>query len=203
MRSRWTCRQATVVTLYLLNEGNLKLRPTLQSKLRPGARIVSHQFGMGNWPPTRTEAFTDSLGAKSDHLPLADRQIAGYPARMPFALHPQLAADTFDVTRLALSAVRLMNDRTWPWLVLVPEREGAVELIDLDAEERPILIEEIALASTVLRDLFRPDKLNVAALGNQVGQLHVHVIARRYQDPAWPRPVWGTHAPVAYGDHDA
>jgi diadenosine tetraphosphate (Ap4A) HIT family hydrolase len=121
---------------------------------------------------------------------------------MAFALHPQLTADTIEVTRLTVSAVRLMNDRTWPWLVLVPEREDATELIDLDAADRRIVIEEIAIASTVLRDLFQPDKLNVAALGNQVGQLHVHVIARRFHDPAWPRPVWGTHPPVPYAAHD-
>jgi len=121
---------------------------------------------------------------------------------MPFALHPQLAADTLEVTRLVLSSVRLMNDRTWPWLVLVPEREDAVELIDLVADDREILMEEIALASTVLRDLFQPNKLNVAALGNQVGQLHVHVIARRHQDAAWPRPVWGTQPPAPYSAHD-
>jgi diadenosine tetraphosphate (Ap4A) HIT family hydrolase len=121
---------------------------------------------------------------------------------MAFSIHPRLAADTVPVTSLGLSSVRLMNDRLWPWLVLVPEREGLVELIDLGPEERQLLIEEIALASSVLRVLFQPDKLNVAALGNQVSQLHVHVIARRRQDPAWPRPVWGVQAPVAYGVHD-
>lgn len=121
---------------------------------------------------------------------------------MPFVLHPQLAADTIEVTRLVLSSVRLMNDRSWPWLILVPERRDLVELIDLAAADRRILIEEVALASSVLRDLFQPDKLNVAALGNQVGQLHVHVIARRHRDAAWPRPIWGTQPPVAYSARD-
>jgi len=121
---------------------------------------------------------------------------------MAFVLHPQLAADTLPVTQLALSSVYLMNDRAWPWLVLVPEREDLVELTDLEPDERRVLVEEIALASKVLRDLYQPDKLNVAALGNQVHQLHVHVIARHHHDPAWPRPVWGTQGPTPYKARD-
>jgi diadenosine tetraphosphate (Ap4A) HIT family hydrolase len=121
---------------------------------------------------------------------------------MPYVLSPQLAADTVRVTTLPLCDVRLMKDRSWPWLVLVPERDALVELLDLDVEDRRALIEEIALASSVLRDLFQPDKLNVAALGNQVSQLHVHVIARSHHDPAWPRPIWGTVVPVEYRPHE-
>jgi diadenosine tetraphosphate (Ap4A) HIT family hydrolase len=120
---------------------------------------------------------------------------------MSFTLHPQLEADTIEVLRLPLSRVRLMNDRTWPWLLLVPEREGMTEVFELDADERRIFIEEIALAATVLRDLFQPNKINVAALGNQVSQLHCHVIARFHNDPAWPRPVWGVLPPTPYEPH--
>jgi diadenosine tetraphosphate (Ap4A) HIT family hydrolase len=121
---------------------------------------------------------------------------------MPFLLHPQLEADTIEIARLPLSVVRLMNDRTWPWLVLVPERPDAVEILDLDRGDRRQLMDEVALASAVLRDLFQPQKLNVAALGNQVAQLHVHVIARFLHDPAWPRPVWGVVAPEPYRPHE-
>lgn len=121
---------------------------------------------------------------------------------MAFLLHPQLENDTVDVVRLPLSHVRLMNDRTWPWLVLVPAREQTTELFELDADERRLFVEEIALASTVLRGLFQPHKINVAALGNQVPQLHCHVIARFHHDPAWPRPVWGVQAPVPYEPHE-
>lgn len=121
---------------------------------------------------------------------------------MDFVLHPQLAADTIEVARLELSVVRLMDDRTWPWLVLVPARPDAIELIDLSDAERHRLMDEISLASTVIRDLFQPDKINVAALGNQVSQLHVHVIARFRRDPAWPRPVWGTAARAPYRPHE-
>jgi diadenosine tetraphosphate (Ap4A) HIT family hydrolase len=117
---------------------------------------------------------------------------------MAFLLHPRLEGDTIEVLRLPLSIVRLMNDRRWPWLVLVPAREGLTELFELDAADRRLFVEEIALASTVLRDLFQPHKINVAALGNQVPQLHGHVIARFHHDPAWPRPIWGLQPPIPY-----
>jgi diadenosine tetraphosphate (Ap4A) HIT family hydrolase len=107
-----------------------------------------------------------------------------------FELDEHLEGDSVPVWDLPLSTVRLMNERSWPWLILVPRRPGLIELIDLDAEGRARLMEEIARAAEVLRALYRPDKLNVAALGNVVHQLHVHVIARFRTDPAWPRPIW-------------
>jgi diadenosine tetraphosphate (Ap4A) HIT family hydrolase len=117
---------------------------------------------------------------------------------MPFTLHPTLARDTVEVIRLPLCRVLLMNDRRFPWLVLVPEREDVREILDLPPADRAVLIEEIAQASAVLRSLFQPDKLNVGALGNIVPQLHIHVIARFAADSAWPGPVWGSGAPLAY-----
>lgn len=107
-----------------------------------------------------------------------------------FELDKRLERDSVPVADLPLSTARLMNERSWPWLILVPRRPGLVELIDLDAADRTRLMEEIARAAEALRALYRPDKLNVAALGNVVHQLHVHVIARFRTDPAWPRPVW-------------
>ena len=109
----------------------------------------------------------------------------------PWQLHPQLAEDTVPVIELALSEVRLMDDANHPWLVLVPRIDSAVELIDLDASQRTQLSAEIDATSRALKALFKPDKLNIAALGNMVPQLHVHVIARYTSDIAWPRPVWG------------
>ena len=106
-------------------------------------------------------------------------------------LHPQLANDTVPVVELPLCEVRLMDDANHPWLVLVPRIAGITEIIDLDAAQRLQLSEEIDTACRALRTLFKPDKLNVAALGNMVPQLHVHVIARYRSDIAWPRPVWG------------
>jgi diadenosine tetraphosphate (Ap4A) HIT family hydrolase len=109
-----------------------------------------------------------------------------------FVLDATLAKDTLAITALPLCQVRLMNDRRFPWVILVPARPGLSEIIDLDAADRARLIEEIALVSTVMRDLFHPTKLNVGALGNVVAQLHIHVVARFASDDAWPGPVWGT-----------
>ena len=106
-------------------------------------------------------------------------------------LHPQLADDTVPVMELRLCEVRLMDDANHPWLVLVPKVADAVEIIDLAPAQRTQLSAEIDLAARALKALFKPDKLNVAALGNLVPQLHVHVIARFHDDIAWPRPVWG------------
>ncbi len=121
---------------------------------------------------------------------------------MPFALHSTLARDTAEVARLPLCRVLLMNDRRFPWLILVPEREGLREIHDLPPADRSTLIEEITRASQVLVHLFQPEKLNTGALGNLVPQLHVHVVARFTTDAAWPGPVWGSGAAVAYAAGD-
>lgn len=119
-----------------------------------------------------------------------------------FSLHPTLARDTVEVTRLSLCRVLLMKDRRFPWLILVPEREGIREIHELPPGDRSRLMEEIARTSTVLEELFRPAKLNVGALGNIVPQLHVHVVARFENDPAWPGPVWGSSPTVPYTDKE-
>ena len=117
-------------------------------------------------------------------------------------LHPQLANDTVPVVELALCEVRLMDDANHPWLVLVPRVAGMVEVIDLDPAQRGQLTVEIDAACRALKALFKPDKLNVAALGNLVPQLHVHVIARYRDDIAWPRPVWGAANARPYGPEE-
>jgi diadenosine tetraphosphate (Ap4A) HIT family hydrolase len=114
-------------------------------------------------------------------------------------LHPQLAADTAPVCDLALSLLLVMNDANFPWLILAPRRAGASEIIDLGGEQA-LLVDEIALVSRALKDETRCDKLNVAAIGNVVPQLHVHIVARRKEDAAWPKPVWGA---VPRRDYDA
>jgi diadenosine tetraphosphate (Ap4A) HIT family hydrolase len=98
-----------------------------------------------------------------------------------------------------------MNDANYPWVILVPRRAGVVEIIDLDEAERGRLMAEIAEVSAALRELTGCAKLNVAAIGNVVPQLHVHVVARRTDDPAWPRPVWGAAParPYPTGELDA
>ena len=113
-------------------------------------------------------------------------------------LHPQLADDTHPLAQFALCEVRLMDDANHPWLILVPRVAEARELTDLDAAQRHLLTDEIDLAARLLRNAFRPYKLNVAALGNLVPHLHVQVIAREQDDPAWPAPVWGRVAARPY-----
>ena len=120
-----------------------------------------------------------------------------------FELHPQLAADSFPLADLALCQVRLINDSNYPWLLLVPRRPGLVDLIDLTPDGRIVLMGEIGMACDALKAHVACDKLNVASLGNQVPQLHVHVIARHKSDAAWPKPVWGAILPVAYRHQEA
>ena len=108
-----------------------------------------------------------------------------------FELDPRIARDTVFVATWNLCEVRLMDDAQFPWLVLVPRRAGASELDDLNEVDCTRLMHEIQSAMKTLRAVVDCDKLNVGALGNIVRQLHVHVVARRKDDPAWPGPVWG------------
>ena len=112
-----------------------------------------------------------------------------------FQLDARLAADTVFVADWILCRVLLMDDAQFPWLVLVPRREGLAELDDLPERDRTQLMREVTRAVKVLRGVVECDKLNVGALGNIVRQLHVHVVARREGDAAWPGPVWG-HGPA-------
>ena len=118
-----------------------------------------------------------------------------------FALDPQLAADTVHVGDLALCSVLLMDDARFPWLILVPRRAGASEITDLSPGDARGLMDEMRIATGVMLALAKPDKVNVAALGNVVSQLHVHVIGRFLSDPAWPKPVWGVGAATPYPHH--
>lgn len=115
-----------------------------------------------------------------------------------FALDPRLAGDTHVVADLVLSRVLLMDDTRWPWLILVPRRAGLRELLDLDLDAQRVLLDEVNRVARALQHLYAPDKLNIAALGNVVAQLHVHVIARHVGDAAWPQPVWGRGERVPY-----
>jgi len=115
-----------------------------------------------------------------------------------WSLHPRLEQDTVPVGDLPLSRLLVHNDANYPWLLLVPRRPGACEIIDLDEADRLQLMAEIAMASRALKAVTMCDKLNVAAIGNVVPQLHLHVLARRRDDAAWPKPVWGTVPACAY-----
>jgi diadenosine tetraphosphate (Ap4A) HIT family hydrolase len=119
-------------------------------------------------------------------------------AMPPFALHPQIEADSLFLRDLPLSQLRLQNQSAVPWLILVPRRADVQELHLLSAEDRQQAMDEITLASRALSALFAPDKINVGALGNVVPQLHIHVLGRFKSDPAWPAPVWGKLPPSPY-----
>jgi len=119
------------------------------------------------------------------------------------SLDQRLAADTIPIGDLALSSVLLMDDARFPWFILVPRRAGASELTDLSDEEAAQLMSEIRIATRVMLELAKPDKVNVGALGNVVAQLHVHVVGRFRSDPAWPGPVWGHGSRTPYPAHAA
>jgi diadenosine tetraphosphate (Ap4A) HIT family hydrolase len=115
-----------------------------------------------------------------------------------FELDPQLEADTFPVGITSLNRILLMNDSRFPWLILVPERPDIREPFELTDEDQRTLMQESMITGKSLKALFNAHKLNIAALGNQVSQLHIHHIARFRTDAAWPRPVWGVGAAEPY-----
>lgn len=110
---------------------------------------------------------------------------------MSFILHERIEADSAFVTDLELCQVRLLNNATYPWLLLIPRQNDIKETIDLSEPDQLTLMKEIGVASKIMQNLYNPDKLNVAGIGNMVPQLHMHVIARFKTDPVWPHPVWG------------
>jgi len=119
---------------------------------------------------------------------------------MSFTLHPRLAADTHFICELELCQVLLMNDERYPWLILVPTVADLRDLHELDQDLHAMAFSEITRASKALQETFAPYKINVAALGNQVEQLHIHVIARSQDDAAWPGPVWGVGDAQPYAE---
>lgn len=117
-----------------------------------------------------------------------------------FELHPRLAEDCIYVTNLRLSQVLLMNDARFIWLILVPERKDRKAYHDFEPLDRYRLSDEMVVCSEVLRDLYQPAQINVAALGNMVPQFHMHVVARFREDVAWPGPVWGSGTAEPYSE---
>ncbi|WP_116475703.1 HIT domain-containing protein [Zobellella maritima] len=117
-----------------------------------------------------------------------------------FVLHPQLLADTQRLGDLPLSRVLLAKDSRYPWLILVPRRADIQEIHWLTAAEQVQLIQESSALGRLMEQWLAPDKINVAALGNMVPQLHLHHIARFRSDAAWPGPIWGKHQALPYTD---
>ena len=115
-----------------------------------------------------------------------------------FFIDSQLKQTSYPLTSLDVCDLRLVDDQRWPWLLIIPRVPHAVELIDITPDLRAQVWLEIDHVGRVMRDQFSPHKLNIAALGNQVRQLHVHCIARFPEDEAWPNPVWGVGDSVPY-----
>lgn len=108
-----------------------------------------------------------------------------------FVIDPSLSSGSDMICELSLSSLALSSNALFPWVILVPRKNDLREIIDLSEEDRMVLMREISLVSHVMQDVFKPDKLNVASLGNIVPQLHVHIIARYKNDAAWPDSVFG------------
>lgn len=117
-----------------------------------------------------------------------------------FQLHAKLLEDTVLVGRLDLCLVLLHRDSQYPWCILVPQREDITEVHHLDLADRQQLMVESCRLAEVMVDLFAPRKMNIAALGNLVPQLHLHHVARFAEDCAWPHPIWGRSPPVFYSE---
>jgi diadenosine tetraphosphate (Ap4A) HIT family hydrolase len=120
--------------------------------------------------------------------------------RNDFCLHPQLEKDSVWVSDWPLCQLRLINDKTYPWFILVPRQAGVREIIDLTDEHQWLLWQESKKLSGLLKEVYAPDKLNIAALGNMVPQLHLHHIGRFTSDAAWPAPVWGKGPAMPYSE---
>jgi len=118
-------------------------------------------------------------------------------------LHPQLKQDCFVLGRFDLSLLLLLNDSQYPWFILVPQRENIKEIHHLTESEQQQFMKESSKLASALETTFRADKINVAALGNMVPQLHIHHIARFTTDPAWPKPVWGVLPAIPYTQEQA
>ncbi len=137
---------------------------------------------------------------KIKFFPQRERKIFMTNLPNKFTLAAELKRDTIPLktiggNALSLCYLGLMNNQYFPWLILVPQEENLKEIIELSKPNQHQLMDEIALVSNHMQSIFSPEKLNVAALGNMVPQLHIHIIARNKNDKAWPNPVWG-HAPI-------
>ncbi len=121
---------------------------------------------------------------------------------MAFHLHPQLQKDCILIGRLDLCRLLLMNDKQFPWFILVPEIEGITEIYQINKQQREVLIEESSTLAERLKTLYKADKINIAAIGNLVPQFHVHHVVRYHTDKAWPAPVWGKLPAVAYSGRE-
>ena len=117
-------------------------------------------------------------------------------------LHTQLEKDCFVIGRFPLSLLLLINDANYPWFILVPQREGITEIHQLSEDDQQQLMRESSMLAAAIEKEFNADKINIAALGNMVPQLHIHHIVRYKTDSAWPAPVWGKLSAIPYLDEE-
>ncbi len=115
-----------------------------------------------------------------------------------FQLHPQLAQDCFELTDLPLCKLLLCNDSAYPWFILVPRVDNVEDIYQLDWQQQQQFLNESSMLSELLMQEFSGQKMNVAALGNVVSQLHVHHVVRFKNDACWPKPIWGQQASTPY-----
>jgi len=113
-------------------------------------------------------------------------------------LHPKLKQDCQIVGHFSLCHLLLMQDASYPWLILVPDRDEVSEIYQLTEQDQMQLLHESSCLARMLSEEFEADKINIAALGNVVAQLHIHHVARYKDDPAWPKPIWGYATAVPY-----
>jgi len=117
---------------------------------------------------------------------------------MTFQLHSRLQSDTIEIGHFTLSRLLLINDSQYPWFILVPERAEITEIYQLSEQDQVLLQQESSLLAKTLADIYHADKMNIAAIGNRVPQLHIHHIVRYKYDIAWPAPVWGKFDAIRY-----
>lgn len=121
---------------------------------------------------------------------------------MTFQLHPRLRQDSIEIGRFTLSRLLLINDSQYPWFVLVPERNEITEIYQLSEQDQSLLQKESSHLAKNLAEIYGADKMNIAAIGNVVPQLHIHHIVRYKKDIAWPAPVWGKFDAVSYTEQE-
>lgn len=119
-----------------------------------------------------------------------------------FQLHDMLIKDCIDIFELPLCKVLLMNDKQYPWFILVPKVSNIVDIYELEWEQQTQFLNESSLLSEVLMGIYKGTKMNVGALGNLCPQLHIHHIVRFQDDVAWPKPIWGLFPPIPYTDDE-
>lgn len=138
----------------------------------------------------------------SEKVIISEEQVSAEQVSKPFTLHPQLAKDCFELADFELCKLLLCNDSAYPWFILVPKVNDITDIYQLDWQQQQQLLNESSLLSELLMQVFSGDKMNVAALGNVVEQLHLHHVVRFKNDVSWPKPIWGQQPLTPYSSDE-